>query len=181
MSKCILYLIDGFEEIEALAVIDILRRGEVEVETVSVVDTVEVCGAHGIKVIADKQFGTEEYENADMIILPGGPGSPDLLKINDLKEKILKLNSAGKYIAAICAAPMVLGQYGILRNKQATCYPGFETYLEGAELAANRVCVDGNIITSKGPGTAIEFALKLLEILTTKRNAEDVKKGMLYI
>lgn len=179
MSNVLMYLIDGFEEIEALAVVDILRRGQIMVETVSVTGNIEVCGAHGIKVLADTTLGTEDYRNADMLILPGGPGSKDLLKIDELKERLLKFNSDGKYIAAICAAPMVLGKYGILKNREATCYPGFETDLQCAELAADRVCVDHNIITSKGPGTAIEFGLKLLEILKTKREAEDVKEEML--
>lgn len=176
MTKALVFLVDGFEEIEALGTVDILRRGDVEVATVSVTGKKEVMGSHKIPVVADVLFEQADF-NVDMLILPGGTTA--LNEHSGLKEKIVEFNNAGKNIAAICAAPMVLGGLGILKAKRATAYPGFEQYLEGAVFAPEATIVDGNIITGRGPGLTFKFALTILEILEGKKAAEEVEKQLL--
>lgn len=180
MKKALLFLTTGFEEIEALATIDVLRRGEVNVETVSLINDKIVVGSHNIPVIADLMFDEADFESAYMLILPGGT-----VRINEhqgLKDEVVAFANAGKEVAAICAAPMVLGELGLLRGKKATCYPGFEKYLDGAILETNeKVVVDGNIVTGRGPGLTLDFALQLLEILTNKEKRDKVAKGLLLL
>lgn len=180
MKKVNVYLADGFEEIEAVTVIDVLRRAEVEVKTVSVSDNKEVTGAHGITVKADALLGAFDNAEADMLMLPGGmPGTKNLENSRELKEVIKTFMENGKYVAAICAAPSILGKMGLLNGVKAVCFPGFEQYLSGAKLGSDIVVQDGNIITSKGPGTAIYFALKLVELLKGNEAAEELRKGMI--
>ena len=175
-----LFLAEGFEEIEALATVDILRRAEIKVETVSITDSNKVIGAHEIEITADKKFA-EISENADMYILPGGmPGTLNLGAFKPLSDLLRKANDEGKYIAAICAAPSVFGELGLLKGKKASCYPGFEEKLLGAEVLMEPVVVSENIITSRGAGTAHTFALKLVSLLKNDMAAENLKKGMLY-
>ena len=175
-----LFLAEGFEEIEALATVDVLRRAEIEIRTVSITDSYRVIGSHGIEVTADKLFG-EISADADMYILPGGmPGTLNLGAFSPLCELLEKANDEGRFIAAICAAPSVLGGLGFLKGKKATCYPGFEDKLIGAEFSTESVVVSDNIITSRGAGTAHLFGFKLVELLKNSETAENLKKGMLY-
>lgn len=173
-------LADGFEEIEALAVVDILRRGDVKVKTVSVYNQDKITGAHGIIVVPDIAF-PELKNDAEMIVLPGGiPGTPNLQAHSALTELLCKEYAKGTYIAAICAAPMILGELNFLQGKTATCYPSFEKHLIGANCSINRVCVDGNIITSRGAGTAHDFAFTLLSLLKDKTKSDEIRGAMLY-
>ena len=175
------FLADGFEEIEALTVVDLLRRAEIEVTTVSITDSKTVHGAHGIDVIADKLFEEANFEVQDMLVLPGGmPGTLNLGAHAGLKEELAKAFAEGKFLAAICAAPSVLGKYGFLIGRKATSYPGFEKKLVGAEYVTEAVAVDGNIITSRGMGTAIPFSLALIEQLLDAKTAAKIRKAIIY-
>ena len=181
-KKAYIFLTAGFEEIEAVSVIDILRRADVNVEIVSITKNKKILGAHNIKISADTPFFEKiNLLDGDMLILPGGQlGTKNLNACEKLKKLIQTYYDQNKYIAAICAAPLILGEMGLLKGKKAVCYPGYENTLVGAEIAKNeRVVVAGNIITSKGAGTAIEFALKLVEILVDKETAETLKKKMI--
>ena len=175
-----LFLGTGFEEVEAIATIDVLRRAEVELTTVSVMNTLSVEGAHGVCVEADKMFDEVDFSNAEMLILPGGmPGTLNLGEHVGLTTLLREHNKKGRWIAAICAAPSILGKMHILRNQQAVCYPGFEDQLEEAFVSKDRVMVSGNIVTSRGPGCTIEFALQLATILEGESVAKAVAEGML--
>ena len=175
-----LFLGTGFEEVEAVATIDVLRRAEVELTTVSVMNERIVEGAHGVRIEADKMFDEVDYSNAQMLILPGGmPGTLNLGEHEGLINILREQNKRGGWIAAICAAPSILGKMHLLRNREAVCYPGFEDQLEEAFVTKDRVKVSGNIITSKGPGCTIEFALQLAAILKGDAVASMVSEGML--
>lgn len=179
MHVCV-QLAEGFEEVEAISIIDVLRRAELNVTTVSMGEDLMIKGAHKIEVKADKLFKEVNYDYIDMIILPGGmPGSKNLEEHTGLSEKIKSFADKGKYLAAICAAPMVYGKMGLLINHNAISYPGFESFLEGAKIVDEKVVQSDKIITSKGPGTALYFGLKLVEILKGKNIARDIKKAML--
>ncbi|MFZ5353101.1 MAG: DJ-1 family glyoxalase III [Bacillota bacterium] len=180
MKKVNVYLANGFEEIEAVTVIDVLRRAGVEVTTVSITADRVVRGAHDIPVTADELFIRADNEAADMLVLPGGmPGTTNLGEHEGLTELLKSFKSSGKYIAAICAAPMVIGKLGMLEGCCATCYPGFEKYLAGANTKEDSVVQHDRFITSRGPGTAIHFALKLVELLVDKATSEQLRQGML--
>ncbi|WP_298648040.1 DJ-1 family glyoxalase III [uncultured Proteiniphilum sp.] len=180
MKKVALFLANGFEEIEALATVDILRRAQISVETISVSDTKTVTGAHDVPVIADKIFQEADFSEVEVLVLPGGmPGAKNLNEHEGLKELITKFNGEGKQIAAICAAPMVLGGLGLLRDKRATCYPGFEAELTGAQTVTENVVVDGNITTGRGPGLAFDFALRLVEQIAGLKTRQEVQNGLL--
>ncbi len=182
MKKIAVHLAEGFEEIEAVSIIDVLRRAEFEVLIVSITETIEVTGSHGIKIFADKLFSNVDYELLDMIVLPGGmPGATNLNEHIGLREQILNFNESKKYLAAICAAPLVFGNLGILKDKEATCYPGFENQLHGAIATGENIDVAENIITGKGAGVAIDFALKIVELLKGKKFAEELGKKMIVI
>lgn len=173
-------LADGFEEIEALAFVDILRRSDIDVETVSIYNHKNVAGSHGIEVVADKMIGDTEGL-VDGIVLPGGiPGTYNLQKCDKLIEMLAYHNENKKYVAAICAAPSVLGEMGILEGKKATCYPSFESKLIGSVFSNEKVVVDKNIITSRGAGTAHEFAFKIVELIKGKEASEQLRSAMLY-
>lgn len=175
------FLADGFEEIEGLTVVDLLRRAGIEVTTVSITGSKTIHGAHGIDVLADKLFEEADYDAQDMFVLPGGmPGTVNLGVHAGVKEELAKANAEGKFLAAICAAPSVLGKYGYLIGKKATSYPGFEATLEGAECVADPVVVDGNVITSRGMGTAIPFSLSLIEQLLDAKTANKIGKAIIY-
>ncbi len=178
--KVYMHLAEGFEEIEALTVVDVLRRAEIDIETVSVTDSKEVKGAHHIKVCADTLFEGADYDECGMIVLPGGmPGTVNLERHKELCKHIKKFNDEGKWIAAICAAPKVLGNLGILSEKPATCYPGFEGELKGAIIKDEPVVQAGRIITSKGPGTAMAFSLKIVEVLKERKTADKISEEMM--
>ena len=181
MKNVYVFLADGFEEIEALATVDVLRRAGVKVTTVSINPTEMVNGAHGIPVVADALFADCSYNEADMLVLPGGmPGAANLDAHEGLRAAISAHAEAGKWLAAICAAPMVYGHMGLLNGKKATCYPGFEGELAGAIYTAAPVEKDGNIITGKGPAVVLPFAYALAEALVGEEVVAQVKAGMLY-
>lgn len=181
MKTVLLFLADGFEEIEALATVDVLRRAGVQVTTVSINPAGLVTGAHGIPVMADVLFEQAQYADADMLILPGGmPGAANLDAHEGLRRLITAHAEAGKWLAAICAAPMVYGHMGLLSGRKATCYPGFEGELDGAAYTAAPVEKDGNIITGKGPAVVLPFAYTLAEVLVGEEIVAQVKAGMLY-
>lgn len=173
-------LADGFEEIEALAFVDILKRADVDVLTVSADNSETVTGSHGITVVPDIKL-KDVCEIGEGVVLPGGlPGTYNL-RDNPQVIKILdEHNKAKKYIAAICAAPSVLGKFGFLENKKATCYPSFEEELSGAIYSPDRVVVDDNVITSRGAGTAHDFAFKFVELLKGESEANKIRSSMLY-
>ncbi|MBQ0049798.1 MAG: DJ-1/PfpI family protein [Bacteroidales bacterium] len=175
------FLADGFEEVEALTPIDILRRAGVEVETVSITENQVVQGAHGVYVLADRILPAIDFDDAEMIILPGGlPGSTNLDACEELKQGIQQVYDAGKPLAAICAAPMVYGHMGLLKGIKATCYPGCESNLEGATYTGALVEQDGQFITGKGPAAAFEFGYAIAEKLVGKEKVQALRDGMIY-
>lgn len=181
MAKIGVFLADGFEEIEGLTVVDIMRRAGVEVTMISIMGRKEIHGAHQITVLADALYEEISFENLDGIVLPGGmPGTTNLGAHDGVKKQIAVFAEKGKLVAAICAAPSVLGENGILKGKKAACYPGFEDKLLGAEVTFEEVAEAGNVITSRGMGTAIPFALRLTAYLTTEQKAEELAKGIIY-
>lgn len=174
-----LFLADGFEEIEALTPVDVLRRGGKDVCTVSITDSKTVTGARKITVTADKTLSEIDENDGEMFILPGGlPGADNLENCDALCKILVNANKKGKYVAAICAAPKILGKLNILNGKNAICYPGYEDALLGAKIADIPVAVDGNVVTANGMGSSIEFALTLLSLVSDK--ADSVAKGILY-
>ena len=180
MKTIFVFLADGFEEIEALTPVDILRRAGLPVKTVSVMDEQVVAGAHGVPVLADVMFDEVNAEDAEMILLPGGlPGATNLDAHQGLSQMILEFAKEEKPLAAICAAPLVFGNRGLLEGKKATCYPGFETYLKGAQYTAALVEKDGNFITGKGPGAAMEFAFAIVEKYCGMDKVNELKQGMM--
>ena len=180
MKTIFVFLADGFEEIEALTPVDILRRAGLSVKTVSVMDEQVVAGAHGVPVMADVMFDEVNAEDAEMILLPGGlPGATNLDAHQGLSQMILDFAKEEKPLAAICAAPLVFGNRGLLEGKKATCYPGFETYLKGAQYTAALVEKDGNFITGKGPGAAMEFAFAIVEKYSGMDKVNELKQGMM--
>lgn len=180
MKKVFVFLANGFEEIEAISIIDVLRRGELTVTTVSITGDHLVTGAHAIPVKADQLFDKTDFSEGALFVLPGGmPGASNLKMHIGLKSLIEKYHTEKKLIAAICAAPIVLGELGLLKGKKATAYPGFESQLTGAELIQAGVVKDGTIITGRGPGFAVEFALTLVAELQGKAKTDEVASGML--
>ena len=162
-----LFLGTGFEEVEAVATIDVLRRAEVELTTVSVMNERIVEGAHGVRIEADKMFDEVDYSNAQMLILPGGmPGTLNLGEHEGLINILREQNKRGGWIAAICAAPLILGRRGLLKSKRATCFPGFEKELTGAIVENLPVVTDGNITTANGMESALIFGKELVALLT---------------
>jgi 4-methyl-5(b-hydroxyethyl)-thiazole monophosphate biosynthesis len=178
MNEAIVFLTDGFEEIEALTVVDILRRGGVDVITVSLTGNRTVTGSHDIPVIADTIFPNFNADINTMLILPGGPGTADYKKNEQLLNCLRNHYSAGGRLAAICAAPTLLGMLDILKGKKACCYPGFEQELSGAEICDVPVVVDGNIITGRSAGASMEFALAVLAVMKGDETAETVREKL---
>ena len=172
-------LADGFEEIEALTPVDMLRRAGLEVLTVGITSKIAV-GSHGISVICDKLPAEVDLDMISTVILPGGmPGSLNL-DASPFTDKILEsVNARGGRIAAICAAPLVLGRRGLLAGKRATCYPGFESELAGATVTDESVVTDDNITTAKGMGVALEFSKELISLLVTKEKAEELSSAIM--
>lgn len=181
MKKLGVFMADGCEEIEALTVVDLARRAGIEVAMISVTGKKEVKGAHGINFQTDIPAEYMDFDMLDGIVLPGGmPGTLNLGANDYVQKTIAEFASAGKLVAAICAAPSVLGEAGLLKGKKATSYPGFEEKLLGADVRTEAVAVDGNFITSRGMGTAIEFSLAIIEYLLDKKTADDLGKGIIY-
>lgn len=182
MAKAYIFVANGSEEIETLIPVDVLRRGGVEVKTVSITGSLEAELSHGVTIKTDLTFEDANLNDADLLMLPGGlPGSTNLNAHNGVREALMKQYNAGKLVAAICAAPMVFGSLGIVRGRRATCYPGFEKFLDGAEYTHELCTVDGNVVTGEGPAAALPFAYKLLEMLSTEQTAHEVADGMMYL
>ena len=180
-----IFLADGFEEIEALTVVDLCRRAGITTDMVSIKEPSEtalfVTGSHGIRVTADRLIGDLDFDALDMIVLPGGmPGTANLEACAMLKLQIEAFHEAGRMIAAICAAPGILGRMGLLLNHRAVSYPSVEDDLQGAEIPQTEVAVSGHIITSRGLGTAIPFALKIVETLLGEEKAQSLAKSVVY-
>ena len=181
MAKVYEFLATGFEDIEALIPLDIMRRAGVDFKTVSITGDLYVESAHGVSIKADMLIEDADMSDADLIMLPGGlPGATNLNAHNGVKKAIIEQNARGKMIGAICAAPMVLGGIGLLQGRRATCYPGFEKYLEGAEYTHELCTVDGNLTTGEGPAAALPYAYTLLAALTDRQTADQVAEGMMY-
>lgn len=174
---------DGLEECEALVTLDMLRRADIDVKTVSLSEKL-IKGAHGINFEADVMndaITTADIENSECLILPGGGvGTKTLSKRDDVAEYVKAADKCGAVVAAICAAPSVLGIHGLLIGKRATCYPGFEKYLDGCEYTGESVTVCGNIITAKGMGCAVEFSAALIEALKGKPTADRILEEIMY-
>ena len=180
MKKAVVFIATGFEEIEAIGTIDVLRRGGIDVTISSITGSKTITGAHGISMKSDVLFNEMDYNHFDAFILPGGmPGATNLNAHVPLKELLINQYKEGKVIAAICAAPLVLGGLGLLRGKSVTCYPGFEPKLIEATPSGGPVEVDGNVITGKGPGLVFHFALSILKALKGDAVAEEVASGLL--
>jgi 4-methyl-5(b-hydroxyethyl)-thiazole monophosphate biosynthesis len=182
MAKVYVFLADGFEDVEALIPVDVLRRGGVEVLTVSTNADVMVESAHGVSICADILFDEANYSDADLLMLPGGmPGASNLFAHEGVCEAVKAQFAAGKKVSAICAAPaVVLAQLGILDGKKATCYPGFEKMLTKAEYTGDLVTVDGNITTAEGPAAAFPYAYELLAQLVDKQTSDQIAEGMRF-
>ena len=179
--KLYAFLADGFETVEALGVIDILRRGGVDVCTVSIKADKTVTTSHKIPVIADVVFAGTDFSDGDALFLPGGlPGTTNLEAHEGLAKLIDEYNEQGKILSAICAAPSILGHHNILKGKNATCYPGYEEDLYGANATGEGVVRDGRIVTGKGMGKTVDLGLTLLEMLTDKANADLIKNKIQY-
>ena len=176
------HLAEGFEEIEALTVVDLMRRAQIDVQTVAMGEDKTVTGAHGIAVQADILQEEADYSASEMLVLPGGmPGTTHLMENETLGREIQNYVQIGRWVAAICAAPMVLGHLGVLEGKQATIYPGMEMHLIGATpIHEQKVVKDGRIITSKGPGTAMDFALALVEELKGKFATDELRGDLVF-
>lgn len=178
-------LADGFEEIEAIEPVDIMRRAGIDVTTVSIMSERSVKGAHGITVEADTMIAdvlNNGIAPADMelLMLPGGGGYVYLDESNEVHALLNDALIQGKYIAAICAAPSILGKKQILMDKKATCYPGFEQYCYGAEMTGEKAVVDGKVITGRGPGAASDFGFALVTLLKGAETAAELKEAMQY-
>ena len=181
MSKTGVFLAQGLEEIEGLTVVDLLRRAGVEVVTISISGAREVTGSHNITVLADALFEDVDFAELDGVVLPGGmPGTTNLMNHAGVNEVMKTFDGAGKLVAAICAAPSVLGQAGLLKGRKATCYPGFEGKLTGAVISTDEVVRDGHIITSRGMGTAIPFGLALTAYFMGQEKAGELGKSIIY-
>ncbi len=181
MSRVCVFLADGFEEIEGLTVVDILRRAGVDTQMVSITEERMVTGSHGIPVQADICLKDADFSATELLALPGGmPGTLHLGECRMLTELLTEFFESGKKVAAICAAPSVLGDLGILKGKKAACYPGFEKRLSGAEVVYDKVAEDGNVTTSRGMGTAIPFALSLVRQMVSEEKAQEIKSSIIY-
>jgi 4-methyl-5(b-hydroxyethyl)-thiazole monophosphate biosynthesis len=182
MAKVFVFLADGFEDVEALIPVDVLRRGGVEVITVSTTEFPLVESAHGVSIEADLQFEQANFDDADLLLLPGGmPGAANLFAHEGVCQAVKAQAAAGKKVAAICAAPaVVLAPLGVLDGKRATCYPGFEQALHNATYTSELVTVDGSVTTAEGPAAAFPFAYELLAQLVDKQTSEQVAEGMRY-
>lgn len=181
MTKVYLFLADGFEEIEALTVVDLMRRASIDITMVSVTGRKQVTGSHQIVVMTDELFEEVDFSEADLLVLPGGmPGTTHLMKHEGLDRLLTDFHGKGKALAAICAAPSVLGSKGLLEGKKAICYPGFEENLFGATIQNDSVVSDGNITTSKGMGTSIDFALSLIRSIKGEEESKRIATSIQY-
>jgi len=179
MTKVALLFAEGTEECEALNVVDILRRAGMDLSVISISGDKKVTGSHAITIIADEMIEEHDFSSDDLLVIPGGMPGTDYMEKHPLVQQAIKdMNDAGKYVCAICAAPRILGHGGYLKGKKASIYPGLEGELTGAAVNFEEVNRDGNIITSRGLGTAIPFALEIISALqgepAAKRMAEKI-------
>lgn len=181
MAKIAIFLATGFEEIEALTVVDLLRRAQIDIDMVSITGEKKAVGSHGIVVETDKIINQLNFSEYDMLVLPGGmPGTLNLEHCEVLMIQVEAFYNQGKNIAAICAAPSILGHKGMLAGRKACCYPGFEKDLTGANVSEEPVCVDGTIITARGMGCAIDFGLKIVETLLGEETSRKLAEAIIY-
>lgn len=181
MSRLAVFFAEGYEEIEALAVVDICRRCGLSVDMVSAYGQKQVKGSHGILVEMDKTFEQADFAAYDMLVLPGGGlGTKNLEAHAGLMEQVDAFYRDGKYLAAICAAPSILGHRGILRGRRACCYPGFESHLEGAQVTDGPVEISDHVITSRGMGTAVDFGLAVAGVLCGEEKAREMAETIVY-
>ncbi len=182
MAKVYAFLADGLEEVECLAACDVLKRAGVEVEMVSVNEGREVTGSHRVRIICDSSIGEKAgFDDADVLFLPGGmPGTLNLMNCTRLTEALKIQYQRGGRIAAICAAPSILGKLGFLEGREATCYPGFEDKLAGARYTKKGVVTDGNITTARGLGYALDLGIELTGLLVSREKAAEVKASIQY-
>lgn len=179
MKKVVLFFADGTEEVEALTAVDLLRRAGVGV-VIAGVGGRELTGSHGIKIQADLPAEEIRPSEFDMAVLPGGmPGTKNLDASPAVDGCLAEISARGGILAAICAAPMILGKRGYLAGRNAVCYPGFEGELTGASLSGEKVCRDGNVVTAVGAGAALEFALALVHVLLGEERADEVRRSVL--
>lgn len=186
MKKAYAFLAEGFEEVEALAVIDVLRRADIDMKMVSINNEKAVTGSHGITIMTDELFADIKDDDADLYFLPGGlRGTNNLGSHEELCTLLKDKFAAGRHIAAVCAAPSVLGKLGILHGKKATCYPGFEDKLIGATVLTEdrsiRVVTDGNVTTSRGMGTSVELGLELTAVLIDRATADKLAMTIQHV
>lgn len=182
-KKVYIFLADGFEDIEGLTVVDLMRRAEIDIKTVSIKESKEIKTSHGITMLTDMMFHETDFLDADMLVLPGGmPGTKYLAAHEPLTELLTRFHDNGGKIAAICAAPSVFSGLGLLKGKKATAYPCFLEVIEkdGALTSEESVVVDGNITTSRGLGTAIDFALSLIAQLEGDEKAKEIAESIVY-
>lgn len=181
MAKIGVFFAEGYEEIEALTVVDLCRRAGIEVTMVGVDNGAAVTGSHGICVQMDAGLESTDPDSFDMLVLPGGmPGTKNLERCSRLMDALDRFYEGGKWIAAICAAPSIFGHRGYLKGRRATSYPSFEGELEGAAVTGGPAEVDGNVITGRGMGAAIPFGLLIVEKLVSAEAAEALAKGIVY-
>ncbi len=182
MSKVCVFFAEGYEEIEALTVVDLLRRAGIETQMVSVTGNKQVTSSHKVSVIMDALLSDVNFDEVDMIVLPGGmPGTKNLEACTELMEQVDVFYQSGKYVAAICAAPSILGHRGILKGRKACCYPEYEDELTGAEVTRNSVEIAGNVITSRGMGCAIDFSLAIVSVYKGQNAAKELAEKVVYI
>ena len=182
MKKAAIFFATGYEEIEALTVVDLLRRAQIEAVCVSIDDQKSVTGSHGISVAMDAGIDEIDFDSFDVLVCPGGmPGTRNLEACTKLTDRIQKFHDSGKLIAAICAAPSIFGHMGLLEGQKACIYPGMEAELTGAEVVYDQVVKAGNVITSRGMGTAIAFGLEIIATLLDRETAEKLGKTIVYM
>ena len=181
MAKIGVFFATGYEECEALLVVDICRRAQIEVDMVSVTGEQTVTSSHGVSVVMDKKLAEVNFDELDMIVLPGGmPGTTNLEACEPLMKQVDAFYAAGKCVSAICAAPSIFGHKGILKGRDAVSYPSFESHLEGANVSQKSVAVSDHVTTSRGLGTAIDFGLAIVERFEGKEKADQIAKAIIY-
>ncbi|MCI8338433.1 MAG: DJ-1/PfpI family protein [Lachnospiraceae bacterium] len=181
MAQALIFLAPGYEEVEMLTVVDLLRRSHISIDMVSITDSLEVTSSHNVTIKADKLFRDADFDEADMIILPGGiPGTPNLLAYQPLTDKIKEFASQKKWLSAVCAAPTIYDELKLFEGRKATCYPTFAEKLTDAVYVKQPVVVDDIFITSRGAGTTIEFAAAIVERFAGKDTAKEVLEAIIY-
>ncbi len=181
MSRIAVFFAKGYEEIEALTVVDLCRRAGLDIDMVSVTEEKDVESSHGVVVRMDKTFSQADFDTYDMLVLPGGmPGTKNLEAHGGLMAQIDAFYGAGKYIGAICAAPSIFGHRGMLKGRKACCFPDFEGHLEGAVVTKGPVEIDGHVVTSRGMGTAVDFGLAIVGIFCGQEKADGLARKIVY-